>query len=427
MADIRINALTTTATSSASDDFIAIDGSANGTRKLSVYSPTFGGNLTVSGTSTFGSDATAGTNWFRTNNNSGFLSNLYYSSGWKYSGNGGGLAIYSDSSNGGVIATAAVNSSGAAAAATLTTAFTLAGANATLAGNLTVSGTGIFPRPSNTARQIIVGWDDAGSGNPAICYPQATGYSLDFRDTSVTGTVLGRFSGSGNLLLGTTTDNGAKTTISRSGAAPASSGSTSNATLRVVDTSNNIALDFGVDPASPYAPWIQACDRSNLATNYPLSLQRNGGNVLIGTNTDSGNGKLQLAAGAADKTSGIGFGTDTSFYRYTAGRLAISHIGGSTPALYLLEGTTETARLWTASGPCYLDTLTAQSIILRPNGTTALTLDSSQNASFAGTIKPQQAATASAPSYVKGAIYFDTTLNKLRVGGATGWETITSV
>ena len=52
MADIRINALATTAASTASDDFIAIDGSANGTRKLSAYSPTFGGNLTVSGTGT---------------------------------------------------------------------------------------------------------------------------------------------------------------------------------------------------------------------------------------------------------------------------------------------------------------------------------------------------------------------------------------
>jgi len=40
---------------------------------------------------------------------------------------------------------------------------------------------------------------------------------------------------------------------------------------------------------------------------------------------------------------------------------------------------------------------------------------------------PKQAATASAPTYVKGAIYFDTMLNKLRVGGATAWETITSV
>jgi len=39
---------------------------------------------------------------------------------------------------------------------------------------------------------------------------------------------------------------------------------------------------------------------------------------------------------------------------------------------------------------------------------------------------PVQATTASAPAYVKGGIYFDTTLNKLRVGGATAWETVTS-
>jgi hypothetical protein len=42
-------------------------------------------------------------------------------------------------------------------------------------------------------------------------------------------------------------------------------------------------------------------------------------------------------------------------------------------------------------------------------------------------IFPLQAATASAPTYQKGALYFDTTLNKLRVGGAAGWETVTSV
>lgn len=37
------------------------------------------------------------------------------------------------------------------------------------------------------------------------------------------------------------------------------------------------------------------------------------------------------------------------------------------------------------------------------------------------------APTISAPAYIKGGIYFDTTLNKLRVGGATDWETITSI
>lgn len=38
-----------------------------------------------------------------------------------------------------------------------------------------------------------------------------------------------------------------------------------------------------------------------------------------------------------------------------------------------------------------------------------------------------QFTTAGAPAYVKGSVYFDTTLNKLRVGGATAWETVTSV
>jgi hypothetical protein len=58
MADKRINALTTTATSTASDDFIAVDGTTNGTRKLNAYSPTFGGNATVTGTLTVNSAST---------------------------------------------------------------------------------------------------------------------------------------------------------------------------------------------------------------------------------------------------------------------------------------------------------------------------------------------------------------------------------
>ena len=52
MANKRIKDLSTTAAVTASDDFIAVDGATNGTRKLDAYSPTFGGNLTVSGTGT---------------------------------------------------------------------------------------------------------------------------------------------------------------------------------------------------------------------------------------------------------------------------------------------------------------------------------------------------------------------------------------
>lgn len=69
---------------------------------------------------------------------------------------------------------------------------------------------------------------------------------------------------------------------------------------------------------------------------------------------------------------------------------------------------------------------TSGNFSLQSNGTTTLAMTGS-NMAVTGTISPQLAATASAPAYVKGAIYFDTTLNKLRVGGATTWETITSV
>lgn len=42
------------------------------------------------------------------------------------------------------------------------------------------------------------------------------------------------------------------------------------------------------------------------------------------------------------------------------------------------------------------------------------------------TLLPVQATTAAAPNYIVGGMYYDTTLHKLRIGGATGWETVTS-
>ena len=273
------------------------------------------------------------------------------------------------------------------------------GGNWTTSGNLTVSGTGT----SSVAGKLAVGTTAViGSAQFTIKKTTDKNLNVDAAAGAVSGISL--YAGTdadaytglqvdgdklylnvrsgGNVLVGTTTDNGARTTISRTGAAPATSGSTSNATLRVVDTSNNIALDFGVDPASPYAPWIQACDRGNLATNYPLSLQRNGGNVLIGTTYDGGNGKLQLATHTTS-AGGIGFGTDVSLYRIDTNGLALSGSGG-TVKLQLFEGASLTGQLASNSGNIYLDASGAKSIIFRTNSsTTALTLDSSQNATFA--------------------------------------------
>ena len=74
-----------------------------------------------------------------------------------------------------------------------------------------------------------------------------------------------------------------------------------------------------------------------------------------------------------------------------------------------------------------ISTTGTYALALGTNNTARITITAAGNQINTGTISPQQATTAAAPAYVKGAMYFDTTLNKLRIGGATGWETVTSV
>ena len=126
MADIRISNLTTASTS-ASDDYIGIDGSTNGTRKLSAYNPSFGGTGTFGGTVTI-------------NSNASYI-------GKSGSGNGGNWRFVSD--DGTTRWLAGLLGSGGETTFSIydlvnsrqTLALTAAG-NAALTGNLTVSGTG---------------------------------------------------------------------------------------------------------------------------------------------------------------------------------------------------------------------------------------------------------------------------------------------
>jgi hypothetical protein len=79
------------------------------------------------------------------------------------------------------------------------------------------------------------------------------------------------------------------------------------------------------------------------------------------------------------------------------------------------------------AGGILISETTSGGIIIHASGTTG-------QLNLAGTIGivcnnvffPVQATTVGAPTYVKGGMYFDTTLNKLRIGGASGWETVSS-
>ena len=330
------------------------------------------------------------------------------------------------------------------------------------------------------------------------------------------------------------TVNGGALTVNNLGASSAvinatQSASTGYSYLELKNTGGTAQtwqLGLGGSGIGGLAQQIYAYDQTANAVRFSVSTS---GNLLLKSDgVDSANGKLQLATHTTS-AGGIGFGTDTSLYRYQAGGLALD-ASNNVPAIMLRQSGVNAAYFYTSSLVGVLGTSGAYNLLLQTNGTTALTLsgsdqsatfagtistatnaaknaivarynsanslfgvtvnsagqsvlsentdastgsdaysktglpafrlgntggsgtvpfwidvaasgtaggaitwtnafkiDASKNSTFAGTVSPQQAATASAPTYVKGAIYFDTTLNKLRVGGATGWETITSV
>jgi len=117
---------------------------------------------------------------------------------------------------------------------------------------------------------------------------------------------------------------------------------------------------------------------------YNLSLQASGGNVLIGTNVNSG-ALLQVGTNTTTSAGGMVFGTDTSLYRSAAGALTFNSGAGLEISLTFSQNGSAKGTLVTNGGAIELGTSGATSLLLKTNATTALTLDSSQNATFAGT------------------------------------------
>ena len=110
------------------------------------------------------------------------------------------------------------------------------------------------------------------------------------------------------------------------------------------------------------------------------------GRILVGTTTDSANGILQLASSTA-ASGGIGFGADTSLYRVASGQLVLDSTGSDSALQFRLSGVVR-AQVSFDSTNLYVGTLeVGRGLVLRTGGgITALTLDASQNATFAGAI-----------------------------------------
>jgi hypothetical protein len=90
----------------------------------------------------------------------------------------------------------------------------------------------------------------------------------------------------GNVGIGETSPEG-KLTIKYTSANPPTSGTTANSAIQILSNlSPPHQLNIGVVNAPSYGSYIQASD-NNLAVNYSLLLQPNGGNVGIGTDSPS--------------------------------------------------------------------------------------------------------------------------------------------
>ena len=118
---------------------------------------------------------------------------------------------------------------------------------------------------------------------------------------------------SGNIGAGTITPD-LKFHIDGSNAYPATTGTTANGflILRAKSASATHGMYLGVADASPFGSWIQCSDSANLATNYPLLLNPNGGNVGVGI-TSPGE-KLEVNGNIKLTTGGYIYGDTTAPY-----------------------------------------------------------------------------------------------------------------
>jgi hypothetical protein len=120
------------------------------------------------------------------------------------------------------------------------------------------------------------------------------------RGASATWTERMRLDASGNVGIGTTAPTQKiQGVIGTTGGLPATSGTTQSHGILRLNTSNvGTCLDFGVDGATTAASWIQAAAQNNLATNWALALNPNGGNVGINIAAPTGNLQVIGAAGS---------------------------------------------------------------------------------------------------------------------------------
>jgi len=408
MADIRINSLSTTASASSSDDFIALDGTTNGTRKLNAYSPTFGGNLTVSGTGTFSNTLTASKGL-----EAGIDGTASQFSGNIAVNNGKGVFLYEPGTT-----TWLRFYSSTAGTLLLTDASatrqTWTSTGSTLAGNLTVSGNGLntFGGTGATNASILFGANNVAntaagylsisqrlnygyalfgynmtgtSGSDAYTSPKnATGsagveliggssgitrfiYSTaaTTAGNALTVTEAARFS-SGNLLLGTTTDGGQKLQVA--GTAEIQS----TLTVKGAEAGPTTGISSIIQNTTSANDRVAALRLVNASNQWNLRAVGSGDTFSIGPGLSGSETNYFTLSSTGNATFAgailsVGSGSNNAVCRVTASNGKTSDLGDDTTGGFVRANNSQSLRFIT-------------------NSIAAITIDTSQDTTFAGQI-----------------------------------------
>lgn len=204
---------------------------------------------------------------------------------------------------------------------------------------------------------LKLGWYSSFGGIEVIRPGGATGLGLAFNyaETTVGTTLEGfRLTNDGKFSVGNTAPT-QKITFKGVNAQPATTGSTSNATVRIEGDSNH-ALDIGTFTSSPYGSYIQSVDKGNLSTSLPLNLNPVAGNVGIGVNNPVS--KLEINGAATNTTAfNAAAGTTIDFSKsnlaYTtasAGAFTLTNMKDGGTYTLAVQGATSGTASFTATG-----------------------------------------------------------------------------